>query len=98
MSVANIQPAQAALFTKAHTGQILTRGQMAYVQGFTKMAKGLMPLPNIDPTATATTSSPAENMPNYLPKTGASYVCLYNNGKRKNFVGTVPRLHELNLC
>ena len=31
MSVANIQPAQAALFTKARTGQIFTRGQMAYV-------------------------------------------------------------------
>jgi hypothetical protein len=29
MSVANIQPAQAALFTKAHTGQIFTRAQMA---------------------------------------------------------------------
>jgi hypothetical protein len=36
MSVANIQPAQTALFTKARTGQIFTRGQMAYVQGFTR--------------------------------------------------------------
>ena len=45
MSVANIQPAQAALFTKTSTGQIFTRGQMAYVQGFTKTAKDLMASP-----------------------------------------------------
>jgi MULE transposase domain len=87
MSVANIQPAQAALFTKAHTGQLFTRGQMAYVQGFTKMAKDLMPLPNND-DGTATASSPAENMLNYLQKTGASYVCLYNNGKTKELRGS----------
>ena len=48
MSVANIQPAQAALFTKARTGQIFTRGQMAYVQGFTRMAKDFMPPPYDD--------------------------------------------------
>jgi hypothetical protein len=53
MSVANIQPAQAALFTKTHTGQIFTRGQMAYVQGFTKMAKDFMASPNVNATTTA---------------------------------------------
>ena len=76
MSVANIQPVQAALFTKAHTGQLFTCHQMAYVQGFTKMAKDLMPaVTNDDGTATAMASaSPAENMLNYLQKSGASYV------------------------
>jgi hypothetical protein len=84
MSVANIQPAQAALFTKARTGQIFTRGQMAYVQGFTRMAKDSMPPPYDD--STVSESSPSENMLNYLQKSGASYVCLYNNGitKEKN--------------
>ncbi|KAI2494665.1 hypothetical protein MHU86_19844 [Fragilaria crotonensis] len=55
MSVANIglQPAQAALFTKTRTGQIFTRGQMAYVQGFTKMAKDFMASPNVNATTTA---------------------------------------------
>jgi MULE transposase domain len=85
MSVANIQPAQAALFTKARTGQIFTRGQMAYVQGFTRMAKDFMPPPYDD--ATAPESSPSENMLNYLRKNGASYVCLYNNGITKELRG-----------
>ena len=85
MSVANIQPAQAALFTKARTGQIFTRGQMAYVQGFTRMAKDFVPPPYDD--ATASESSPSENMLNYLQKSGASYVCLFNNGKTKELRG-----------
>ncbi len=83
MSGANIHPAQAALFTKAHTGQIFTRAQMAYVQGFTKMAKDLIASPNVDATATASESSPSDNMLNYLQKCGASYVCLYHHGKTK---------------
>ena len=90
MSVANIQPAQAALFTKARTGQIFTRGQMAYVQGFTKMAKDLMASPNVVATATASESLPSENMLNYLQKSGASYVCLYNNGKTRELCGKSP--------
>jgi MULE transposase domain len=85
MSVANIQPAQAALFTKARTGQIFTRGQMAYVQGFTRMAKDFMPPPYDD--STVSESSPSENMLNYLQKSGASYVCLYNNGITKELRG-----------
>jgi hypothetical protein len=90
MSVANIQPAQATLFTKAHTGQIFIRAQMAYVQGFTKitkMAKDLIASPNVDATATASESSPSDNMLNYLQKSGASYVCLYHNGKTKELRG-----------
>ena len=87
MSVANIQPAQAAVFTKARTGQIFTRGQVAYVQGFTKMAKDLMASPNVVATATASESLPSENMLNYLQKSGASYVCLYSNGKTKELRG-----------
>ena len=62
MSVASIQPAQAALFTKARSGQIFTRGQMAYVQGFTRMVKDFMPPPYDD--ATASESLPSENMLN----------------------------------
>ena len=42
MAAANIQPAQAALFTKSRTGELFTRGQMAYVQGFSRMAQSLM--------------------------------------------------------
>ena len=88
MSVANIQPAQAALFTKAHTGQIFTRAQMAYVQGFTKMAKDLIASPIVeDATTTASESSPSDNMLNYLQKSGASYVCLYHHGKTKELRG-----------
>jgi hypothetical protein len=60
MIVANIQPAQAALFTKTRTGQILTRGHIAYVQGFAKMAKVLMASPIVDADATAT---PSESLP-----------------------------------
>jgi hypothetical protein len=62
MSVANIQPAQAAPFTKTHTGQICTCGQIAYVQGFTKRAKDLMASPSVNTTATASESSPSDNM------------------------------------
>ena len=62
MNVANIQPAQAALFTKARTGQIFNRGKMAHVQGFLRMAKELMASPNLDGTATASESSPSDIM------------------------------------
>jgi hypothetical protein len=55
-TVANIQPAQAAQFTKTRTGQITTCSQMAYVQGFTKMAKILMASTMVDADATATPS------------------------------------------
>ena len=87
MSVANIQPAQDALFTKARTGQIFTRGQMAYVQGFTKRAKDLMASPSANATTTASESSPSDNMLSYLQKSGASYVCLYHHGKTKELRG-----------
>jgi hypothetical protein len=88
MSVANIQPAQAALFTETCTGQIFTHGQMAYVQGFTRMAKDFMASPNVNnATTTASESSPCENMLSYLQKCGASYVCLYHHGKSKELRG-----------
>ena len=45
------------------------------------MAKDFMPPPYND--ATASESSPSENMLIYLQKIGASYVCLYNNGKKE---------------
>jgi hypothetical protein len=68
MSGANIQLAQAALFTKTRTGQIFTCGQMAFVQGFTKTAKDLMasPLVDADGTATPSESLPSDNMLSYL--------------------------------
>ena len=89
MSVANIQPAQPALFTKTHTDQIFTRGQMAFVQGFTKMAKVLMASPIVDADATTTPSESlaSNNMLNYLQESGASYVCLNHHGKTKELWG-----------
>ena len=95
MSVANIQPAQAAVLTKVRTGQIFTHGQMAYVQGFTKMAKDLMASPNVDATATASESLPSENTLNYLQKCGASYVCLYHNGKTKKLCGNSAKAAQI---
>ena len=89
MSVANIQPAQAALFTKRRTGQMFTRGQMAYVQGFSRMAKDLIASPNVDVDGTTTdsNSSPSDKMLDYLQKSGASYVCLYHNGRTNELRG-----------
>jgi hypothetical protein len=87
MAVANIQPAQAAVFTKARTGQIFTRGQMAYAQGFSRMARELMASPNVDAMATQSECSPSDNMLRYLQESGAAYVCLYHNGKTKEVRG-----------
>ena len=85
MSVANIPPAQAAIFTKTRTGQVFARHEMAYVQGFTRMANELMK--DVDSSSTMADSSPADNMLSYLRKSGASYVCLYHNGKTKELRG-----------
>ena len=38
MAAANIWPSQAALFTRSSTGELFKRGQMAYIQGFSRMA------------------------------------------------------------
>jgi hypothetical protein len=95
MSVTKIHPAQAAVFTKARTGQIITCGQMAYVQGFTKVAKDLMASLNVDAITTASESLPSENMLNYLQKSGASYVCLYNNGKTKELRGNSAKAAQI---
>ena len=53
------------------------------------MAKDLMASPTVDAdgTATASESSPSDTMLNYLQKSGASYVCLYHNGKTKELRG-----------
>ena len=40
-----------------------------------------------DATATASESSPSDNMLNYLQKSGASYVCLYHHSKTKELRG-----------
>ncbi len=55
MSVANIQPAQAALFTKTRTGQIFTCGQMAMCKDLQKRQKTwwLPSFVEADGTATA---------------------------------------------
>jgi MULE transposase domain len=78
MAAANILPAQAVSLTRIQTGELFTRGQMAYVQGFSRMARNLMDAEHCLPDA-----SPSENMLHYLRKTGASFVCLYQNGKAK---------------
>ena len=39
MAAANIRPSQAALCTQTSTGKLFTRGKMAYIQGFSKMAQ-----------------------------------------------------------
>ena len=85
MSVANIPPAQAAIFTRTRTGQVFTRHQMAYVEGFTRMANELMK--DVDSSWTMADSSPADNMLSYLRKNCALYVCLYHNGKTKELHG-----------
>lgn len=90
MSVANIQPAQAALFTKTRTGLLFTRHQIAYVQGFTRMADEL--LKDVDSTPEMSSdSSPANKMLSYLRKCGAYYVCLYHNGRTVELRGQTPK-------
>lgn len=87
MTAANIQPAQAALFsTKSHTGDLYTRGQMAHVQGFSIMVKALMDSEE-HTMAASSAASTSDNMLKYLQKNGASYVCLYHNGKTKEVCG-----------
>ena len=88
MGAANIQPAQAAMFTKSRTGEIFTRGQMAYVQGFTRMSKDFLALEDHScDSSSQSQSSPSDNMLNYLQNSGASYICLYHNGKLKEVRG-----------
>jgi hypothetical protein len=86
MAAANILPSQAALFTRSSTGELFTRGQMAYVQGFSRMAQDLM---DYSPQGAALPSdmSPSDSMLNYLQKIGASFVCLYHNGNTKEIRG-----------
>jgi MULE transposase domain len=86
MAVANIQPSQAALFTKTRTSEIFTRRQMAYVQGFSRMAKDLLDLED-DANLSSGEVSPSDRMLKYLHKSGASYVCLYHNVKTKEVRG-----------
>lgn len=86
MAAANILPSQAALFTRSSTGELFTRGQMAYVQGFSRMAQDLI---DLSPQGAALPSdmSPSDSMLNYLQKIGASFVCLYHNGNTKEIWG-----------
>ena len=91
MAAANIQPSLAALFTKSRgTGELFTCGQMAYVQGFSRMAKSLMDSGEHG-TSTSSDSSPYNNMLNYQQKVGASYVCLYRNGKTREVRGNAAK-------
>ena len=39
MAAANILPAQVASLTRIKSGELFTRGQMAYIQGCSRMAK-----------------------------------------------------------
>jgi hypothetical protein len=86
MAAANIRLSQAALFTRTSTGKLFTRGQMAYVQGFSRMAQDLMDL-SPEGTAPPPDMSLADSMLNYLRKNGASFVCLYHNGNTKELRG-----------
>jgi hypothetical protein len=86
VAAANIQPSQAALFTRSSTGELFTHGQMADVQGFSRMAQDLMDFPQHG-TIPSAMSSPSDSMLNYLQKIGASFVCLYHNGNTKEIRG-----------
>jgi hypothetical protein len=89
MAAANILPSQAALFTQSSTGELFTRRQMAYVQGFSQMAQDLI---DLSPQGAALPSdmSPSDSMLNYLKKIGASFVCLYHNGNTKQWKAPQP--------
>jgi hypothetical protein len=60
---------------------------MAYAQGFSRMARQLMPVPNIDAMSTQSECSSSDNMLKYLKESGASYVCLFHNGRTKEVRG-----------
>ena len=82
MAAANIQPSQAALFTRTSTGELFTHGKMAYVQGFSRMAQDLSDL-SPEGTTPPPDMSPADSMLNYLQRYGALFVCLYHDGNTK---------------
>ena len=63
---------------------------MAYVQGFSRMAQSLMDSGEYS-TSTSSASSPSDNMLKYLQKIGASYVCLYHNGKTRQVRGNAAK-------
>ena len=94
MAVANIQPAQASLFTRSRTGQLFSRGQMAYAQGFSRMAMDLVDAENGGGVC-PNNHSAAENMQTYFQKAGASYVCLYHNGKTQEIRGNSAKAARL---
>jgi hypothetical protein len=93
MAAANIRPSQAALFTQTSTGELFTRGQMAYVQGFSRMAQDLMDLSH-QGTAPPSDMSPSDSMLNYLPKMVHHLSVSIITGIRKKFVVQKARLHE----
>ena len=93
IAAANIQPAQAALFTESRTGELFTRGQMAYVQGFSRMAQSLMGSGEHS-VSTSSASSPNDNMLKYLQKLVHRTSVFIITGKREKFVVTLPRLLE----
>ena len=93
MAAANILPSQAALFTRSSTGELFTRGQMAYVQGFSRMAQDLI---DLSPQGAALPSdmSPSDSMLNYLQKLAHHLSVCIIMGIRKKFGVKIARLRE----
>jgi hypothetical protein len=85
MAAAKIWPSHAALVTRSTTGELFTRGQMADVQGVSRMTQDLMDL-SPEGTAPPPDMSPADSMLNNF-KNGASFVCLYHIGHTKEICG-----------
>ena len=99
MAAANIEPAKAASLTRSRTGQVFTRGQMAYIQGFSRMAQNLMDSEHHGTLRIDT--SPSDNMLNYLRRIGASFVCLYHHGRTKEVraqTGKAARTEGNHVC
>jgi hypothetical protein len=92
MVATNIQLSQAPLSSRSSTGVQNIRGQMASVQGFPRMAQGLMDLPHH--SIVPSDMSPSDSLLNYLPKIGASCVCLCQKGETNKFVVKMTRLHK----
>ena len=80
MAAANIRPSQAALFTQTSTGELFTRGQMAYIEGFSSSrSHGFVTWGYCSSPWYVSGRQYAESS----PKNGASFVCLYHNGKEE---------------
>jgi hypothetical protein len=74
LAVANIQPGKAAAAVNARFGIRLTRRQVAYHQGFAKLASSLVDATEV--SAASTSSSDLDIVIDTLKKNGASFCAL----------------------